>query len=315
MATTALDATYAELEPAAQRVYRTLGTLPAPVTDPDLVAAVCDLSLPTCGWLLEILAEERLLDPAPEGRLAARYRMNTVLRGHAQSKAAAEPDAAGQHEAALRRLCDWTLEQLRHAQRLLVPAPSGRLAPRALPDTDAKGPFPDGELALAWLDDQAENLLPVLDACRDTGWDELTYQLVDAWWPFFQRPHLYELWLPAHGLGVAAARRAGNEPAVRQLLASWAIGLSHSGRPADAIPVYEDLLHAARAAGDVRDQGQALLGHARTRAGDDPEDIADAHQQRGEEPVALDCSRSAATAFASIRPADAARLRTRAARQ
>ncbi|MEU5136899.1 hypothetical protein [Streptomyces californicus] len=228
MATTiALDTTYAELEPGAQHVYRTLGSLPAPVADPDLVAAVCDLSLPTSGWLLEILAEERLLDPAPDGSLAARYRMNTILREHARSKAAAEPDAADQREAALRRLCDWTLKQLRHAQRLLTPAQSSLLNPRTLPDADSESPFPDEDLALAWLDDQAENLLPVLGACGDAGWDELTYQLVDAWWPFFQRRHLYELWLPAHELGVAAARRAGNEPVARQLIASWAIGISH----------------------------------------------------------------------------------------
>ncbi|WP_274036443.1 hypothetical protein [Streptomyces sp. MMBL 11-1] len=254
--TTALDASYAELEAEAQRLYRTLGALPAPTVDADLAAAVCELPVATAGWLLEILAEERLLDPGPGDGSAARYRMNAALRDHAWSKAKAEPDAAEQREAALRRLCMWTLDLLRHAQKLLTPAQATLLTPRQLPDS----PFTDGDMALAWLDDQEENLLPVVAAAAAERWDELTYQLVDAWWPYFLLRHPFDLWLPAHELGVAAARRAGNAPVLRQLLASWAIGISASGHPADAIPLHEELLHAARGAGDVRDEGQALLG-------------------------------------------------------
>ncbi|MFI1530786.1 hypothetical protein [Streptomyces griseus] len=254
--TAALDASYAELEDDAKRLYRTLGTLPAPVVDPDLAAAICDLPVPTAGWLLEILAEEELIGSATEGNLAARYQMSEALREHARSKAIAEHDADDQRERALRRLCDWTLVQLRHTQRLLTPAQATLLNSLPLPDS----PFPDGDVALAWVDDQAENLLPVVEAAAAAGWDELTYQLVDAWWPYFLLRQHYERWLAAHELGVAAARRAGNEPVVRQLLASWAIGISRSGKPAEAIPLYEEVLHAARAAGDARDKGQALLG-------------------------------------------------------
>ncbi|MFH9561220.1 tetratricopeptide repeat protein [Streptomyces globisporus] len=254
--TAALDASYSELEDDAKRLYRTLGTLPAPVVDPDLAAAVCDLPVPTAGWLLEILAEEELIGSATEGSLATQYRMSEALREHARSKAIAEHDADDQRERALRRLCDWTLDQLRHAQRLLTPAQATLLNSQPLPHS----PFPDRDSALAWVDDQAENLLPVVTAAAATGWDELTYQLVDAWWPYFLLRQHYERWLAAHELGVAAARRAGNEPVVRQLLASWAIGISRSGKPAEAIPLYEEVLDAARAAGDARDEGQALLG-------------------------------------------------------
>lgn len=253
--TDALNVAYADLEPDAQRLYRTLGFLPARTLDADLAAAVCEMPLAVADWLLQVLADERLLDFVPGDSPEPRYRMNDAVRDHAYAKAL-DADTEQEREAALRRLCDWMLTRARHAQRLVTSAQATLLNPG--PATG--GPFEDKKAALAWLDGQEEDLLPVLKAAESAGWDDLIVGMVDAWWPYFLHRHPYKLWIDAHVIGVAAARRAENAPALRQMLASGAIGLSARGHITRAVQWYEEVLEGARTAGDTRDEGQALLG-------------------------------------------------------
>ncbi|MFJ9574595.1 hypothetical protein [Streptomyces bacillaris] len=250
--TDALNVAYADLEPDAQRVYRTLGFLPARTVDADLAAAVCEVPPAVADWLLQVLHDERLLD-VPGDSPEPRYRMNDAVRDHAK---ALDAGTEQEREAALRRLCDWMLTRARHAQRLVTSAQATLLNPG--PATG--GPFEDKAAALAWLDGQEEDLLPVLKAAESAGWDDLIVGVVDAWWPYFLHRHPYELWIDAHEFGVAAARRSGNAPALRQMLASGAIGLSAGGYITRAVQWYEEVLEGARTAGDTRDAGQALLG-------------------------------------------------------
>lgn len=121
-------------------------------------------------------------------------------------------------------------------------------------------PFDDDAGALAWLESYEGSLLDLLHSAETSGFDELVARLVDAFWPLFLRHHNYGVWLPAHEIGLAAARRAGNQALVRQMLLSGAIGLTAAGRQDDAIRWYTDALDDARAAGDLRDEGQAHLG-------------------------------------------------------
>ncbi|WP_079185679.1 tetratricopeptide repeat protein [Streptomyces sp. NBRC 110465] len=265
----ALTTSYDALQPEAQYLYRALGSLPVTTADADLAAAVCAMSPAEAGWFLEVLADERLLDPAPPGEAPhPRYRMGNAVRDHAHSTAL-EAGTAQEREGALRRLGDWLLDYARHAQRVLTPAQATLLNPApAGPAPD--GLFEDAAAALAWLDGQERNFLPVLKATESAGWDERVYELVDAWWPFFTFRHRYRLWAEAHEIGAAAARRAGNEAVLRQMLTSGAIGLSADGELAEAADWYEQVRRSARAAGDVRDEGQALLGMGacRLEAGD-----------------------------------------------
>lgn len=250
--TEALTASYADLEPDAQRLYRTLGFLPARTVDADLAAAVCEMPPAVADWLLQVLHDERLLD-VPGDSPEPRYRMNDAVRDHAK---ALDADTEQEREAALRRLCDWMLAGARHAQRLVTSAQATLLNPGPV----TAGLFEDKAAALAWLDGQEEDLLPVLQAAESAGWDDLIVGMVDAWWPYFLHRHPYELWIDAHVIGVAAARRTGDAAALRQMLASGAIGLSACGHITRAVQWYEEVLEAARAAGDTRDEGQALLG-------------------------------------------------------
>ncbi|MDX3024956.1 tetratricopeptide repeat protein [Streptomyces acidiscabies] len=255
----ALDDAYQGLTDTARLVYRTLALLPTGDTDAALTAAVCSLSVDEAAWELEVLDEEQLLEALPEAGGRVRYRLVPAARDHARRlalTAGTDEDHARMTEAA----CTSVLETATHAQVLLTPAQ----ATLRLSQTDGppagSAPFDDEAGALAWLESHETSLLDLLHAAEAIGRDDLVWQLVDAFWPLFLRRHPYELWEAAHVIGLASARAAKHPAAVRQMLASGAIGLNAAGRVDDALVWYGQALAAAREAGDVRDEGQALLG-------------------------------------------------------
>ncbi|WP_405775764.1 tetratricopeptide repeat protein [Streptomyces sp. NBC_01538] len=259
MINTALDETYQELEEETRQIYRRLGLLPVHEVDPDMTAAVCELSWERAEWGLEVLAEEQLLEPLEEQGAGARYRLIPAARDHARSMAV-QHDSEHDRVLVLRRLCEWILAISTQAQFRLTPAQATlRRSTMATPPA-VEPPFDDHSGALAWLESYEGSLLEVLRAAEAARWDELTWQLVDSFWPLFLRRHPYELWSAAHEIGLAAARRAHNDAAVRQMLSSGAIGLSAAGRLDEAIGWYAQALEAAQDHGDPRDEGQALLG-------------------------------------------------------
>lgn len=252
----ALNASYAMLSADARLLYRRLGTLPVRTFDPYVAAAACDRRLPWARRHLDELRDAHLAEElGPET-----VRFHDLVRAHARSRADGD-DPAGVREEAERRLCDWYLHTATTAQARITAAqytlPRTYAHPPALP-----APF-DGDAetdALDWLDERREDLMTVLGCAADRGWHGTAWQLVDACWPLFLRRRHYDLWIHAHRIGLASARRDGNGEAVRQMLNSGAIGLSAAGQVAEAVDWYTQSLDAARDAGDVRDAGQALLG-------------------------------------------------------
>lgn len=258
--TTALTATYTSLDADAQRLYRYLGLLPTEDIDPDLAAAAGALPWATADWLLEVLADEQLLEPlAADAARPVRYRMATAAREHACALAA-EHDPEHERTGVRRRLCEWMLLIATHAQFRLTPAQATLRRASEGPPPPARLPFTDDAGALDWLDSHQHNLLGLLRAAETAAWYDTAWTLVDAFWPLFQFRHPYTLWADAHEIGLAAARSAGNPAAQRQMLASGAIGLAAAGRSHDAIDWYTGMLDAARDCADVRDEGQAHLG-------------------------------------------------------
>ncbi|MFI1408921.1 hypothetical protein ACH4Y0_03135 [Streptomyces sp. NPDC020707] len=267
---TALNEAYRALEEEHQRIYRWLSLLPVDYFDSGMIAAVCDLPEEHAEWGLESLTEAQLLEqhpayvPAPveateEQEALIRYRMGGVARDHARSLVV-EHDGEEDRVLVLRRLCEWILAIATQAQFRLTAAQATLRRSLMVPLPAVESPFDDDAGALSWLESYESSLLGVLKAAEHARWDDLAWQLVDAFWPLFLRRHPYELWIQAHEIALAAARRLHNEPAVRQMLASGAIGLSAAGRRDEAIDWYAQALEAARAHNDVRDEGQALLG-------------------------------------------------------
>ncbi|MEU6290285.1 tetratricopeptide repeat protein [Streptomyces sp. NPDC046988] len=254
-----LTETYDSLGATAQFVYRSLALLPVGAVDPDMVSAACRLQRNDAERLLDVLADEQLLTrgtsyvgPRP------RYRMATAVHEHALALAE-RIDGADERQRLVGRLCEWMLAIATQAQRLLTPAQAtlrNQLPARA----DAPPVFHDSRGAMTWLEEHEADLPAVLEAAAAGGADEVVWMLVDAFWALFLRRHPYALWIQAHEVAAAAARRTGNGAAVRQMLLSGAIGLSSAGRLEEALTRYGEARQAAQADGDVRDEGQALLG-------------------------------------------------------
>lgn len=260
MAVTAgMTESYNSLSSTAQSVYRMLGWLPVTAVDAEMIAAACPLQWAEADRALDALADAHLLEPrdAPEHQ-QTRYHVGAAVREHAGALAT-QHDGAPRRDDVVRRLCTWMLALATQAQQRLTPAQS-TLRRALAPPADAPGAFADDGEAMAWLQAQEHDLRSVLQAAEAAGLDEEGWQLVDAFWPLFLRRHPYALWIAAHEIGLAAARRVGNRAAVRQMLLSGAIGLASAGRLADAVEWYTEALHAAQADRDVRDEGQALLG-------------------------------------------------------
>lgn len=246
----ALDESYQELPAPAARLYRLLGRLPTPELDRRIAAAAGASTLDEADELLDALVEAHLLEDTG----CDRYRFHDLIRLHAQQRA-----TVPESDEALRRVGDWYLATVTEAEKLITPAQfTLERDDAAWPDLEP--PFTDEPGALAWLDRHRVNLMAVLRSADGRHWDTLVWQLVDAMWPLFLRLRYYDLWIEAHERGLAAARRARHAEAERQMLNSGAIGLSAARRTDEAIAWYAASRDAARAAGDRRDEGQALLG-------------------------------------------------------
>ncbi|MER8119039.1 tetratricopeptide repeat protein [Streptomyces sp. NPDC094031] len=264
----ALDEAYSALAQETQHLYRHLGLLPVHDVSPDMAAAITGLPWRRAEAGLDALGDEHLLEPTATHHDGVHYRLVSAARGHA-SELALRHDPADERLLVQRRLCDWLLSTAIQAQQRLTPAQATLQTALGNATPACPAPFNDDAGALAWLETYESALLDILRVAEAAGWYELVWRTVDAFWPYFLRHHPYELWVAAHEIGLAAARRAGNDAAVRQMLASGAIGLSAAGRRDDAITWYTHALEAARAVGAIRDEGQALhgLGTCHAQAG------------------------------------------------
>ncbi|WP_158702577.1 tetratricopeptide repeat protein [Kitasatospora sp. MMS16-BH015] len=260
----ALDASYRCLGPEAARLYRLLGQLPVAVFGAAVAAAAygseAALRPGQEELLLEALAEVNLVEELGPDR----YRFHDLVRLHAR-----ELNAEGE-DAAVRRVAEWYLSAATAAEALITPThrrlARDYLAVRPLPPV----PFAaDRAAALAWLEQQQDELAAVLRSAAERGWDGLTWQLADAMWPLYHRLRPYPLWIEGTALGLAAARRTGDPAAVGRMLTDGGGGLRNGGRPEEAVPLFAEALELARRDGTRLEEAQALhgLGQAHNLAG------------------------------------------------
>ncbi|MFE7120720.1 NB-ARC domain-containing protein [Streptomyces sp. NPDC057654] len=200
----ALGPAYRELEPAAARLYRLLGRLPARTFDDGTAAVAADLAPADAGPLLDDLVTAGLLDVTPEGR----YRQHDLVRLHARERAAEEePQAALRaltervvtHYLALTAFADRAIR----ADRLRIADLDGFLS--GAPDPFAEPDGAPGPPPLAWLEAERANILAVLRDAARHGLHTPVWQLAEAFTVLFlHRRHLAD-WKESLEIGAASA--------------------------------------------------------------------------------------------------------------
>ena len=253
-----LDASCRTLAEETARLYRLLGLLPLPDLTAATTGAAAGIGADEADRLLDALAEVHLLQDLGNGR----YGFHDLVRLHARTWAL-EADPPGLAQDALRRVLEWYLATATKAEALISPshrtlARDYRQQPASVPD------FADESEALTWLDAERGHLMAVLRAGAAADAHGTVWQLADAMWPLFLRLRPHGLWIEAHEIGLASARRAGDRNGELRMLTSGGHGLRNAGRPAEAEGWFTDALALARDIDDVRAQADAHQGLGQT---------------------------------------------------
>lgn len=252
--TQALDQALSALNGDDARLYLLAGLLPPQVPlEPQLAAALTGFPLGKAAAGLERLADAHLLYP----RAHDTYQMHDLVRDHAARRAQQQ---IRQPDRVLRRAFDYHLGHVAAAERLLCPTRPPQQRDHSWPEHLPAPQFAGERAALGWLHDRSPGLMALLREAQAQGWNDAGWQLIDGLWPLWHRLHDLESWVAAHRIGLELARASGRPAAVRRILTSGAAGLTAAAHYAEAGQWYAQARGLAAEAGDLRDEGQALLG-------------------------------------------------------
>jgi len=152
----AFELSYCGLDDAAARLFRLLRVRPGPTFSAELAAEMADMPVPEIEELLDRLILDQLVEPVG---MPGRYGMHRLI----WLFAAELLSQSDEERRAMRAMNIW------YAQKTLQVIAG--LHRQTLPDDLC--PFTPPE-ALAWLDDEEENLFRLLVQCVVTGNDTLT---------------------------------------------------------------------------------------------------------------------------------------------
>jgi transcriptional regulator with XRE-family HTH domain len=150
----AIERSFAQLEPAAQRLFRRLALIDGRTFGADLAGALLQDRRGRAEELLDELTDLHLVQPAAEDR----YALPDLHRLYALAQLATHESPAAR-DALRSGLDEWLLSTAARAARQLLPRI--RMAASAGPDTRSEwGPSAD---ARSWLTDEAENWSAALE--------------------------------------------------------------------------------------------------------------------------------------------------------
>ena len=270
----AFELSYRSLDNDAARLFRLLRVRPGPTFSTELAVEMAGKPVPEVEELLDRLILDQLLEPLGTPGRYGMHRLIWLFAAELLSQ-------SDEERRAMRAMNIW------YAQKTMQVIAG--LHRQTLPDDLC--PFTPAE-ALAWLDDEEQNLFRLLVQCVVTGNDTLT---AAAAHPIVVITRERGLWAErdwALDRGLAAARRvgdrttqamllyergeglAGHRSAWTEALACWTEALALID-PADNLPLAvslrDRLAHAYRALGRHEDAGREMTAVAETIAADDSE--------------------------------------------
>lgn len=259
------DLSYRELSSAAAGMYRRMALHPGAEFGSEVAAAAAGTSVEVARDVLDVLIDTNMLIEVDEDR----FRMHDLLRLHARGCAERE-DAAPVRQYVVRAMVEWYLDRAVSAD-LVATALRFHLGEHYLtPRPQLFGAQGD---ALDWLEEQLPNLMSVLRAAAESGWEDLAWKLSDAMWGLFLYRGFHPEWIESCEIGAGAASRLGSPVAESRMLVHLAAAHLRLGDPVQALCAAEPAWERARAAGDWRAQATALeclgrIAHAEGRLQD-----------------------------------------------
>ncbi|MGQ0840088.1 BTAD domain-containing putative transcriptional regulator [Actinokineospora sp.] len=240
-----LASAYHPLAAQPATLFRRLGLHPGPTFSTHLGAAVCGVDRSVGGHALDELSIAHLVTAVG----ADRYRFHDLTRVFARQCATPdEPADVGE------RLFDWYLLIAHRANQLVNPARDVVTPTIRFPD--AIVPFEDDQhAALAFLDAERDNFLPVVQHARETGrlahaW-ELTYLLTS----FYEATGHWHERIDLCRQGAAAAADLGDPRAESEMLRALGVAFFMTRRLQDALDTNTRALAVVRRAGDLAGEG------------------------------------------------------------
>lgn len=247
----AFASAYRALSTPAAHLFRRLSLLPGDTVHERLAAAVVGQRPVAVRAALDELASAHLLTETSRDR----YRYHDLIRLFARERAADDEDADTREEA-VGRAVDWYLAVAAAANRLVDPGRDRVTATVKRPP--AKLPFPaERAAALAFLDEERDNLVPVVRYAAEHGPDTAAWQLTYLLTGFYDsRGHWQDRVVMCHW-GLAAAG-AGEDPSVEGLMRS-ALGVAciMTRQFDEALAHLDHALALMRRGGDRRGEGHA----------------------------------------------------------
>ena len=195
------------------RLFRWLGLPAASELSLSAIAALAGRPSAEVAAVLEALTDTHLLESlAPD-----RFRLHDLLRSYA-AEMAARVDGAEERSDALRRFLGWYGEQAVIASAVLAPA---RKFPAVVAVQGVAAAFVTRSAdAFDWFKREAVNLVASVEQAADLGFDLIAVQIATAMWTYFLRTPCTSDWLGVNRVGLASARKLGDDDVLSTLLTS-----------------------------------------------------------------------------------------------
>jgi DNA-binding SARP family transcriptional activator len=201
------------------RAFRLLGLFPGRDFPAHAAAALFDEPLPRAEDLLETLVDANLLESAGPGR----YRFHDLLRVYAGERVAAE-ETEGDRTAAVRRMAGWYVYACKEAlDHLDVSRPEKSIDAVAHPEPALR--LTGLKAALAWYEAERSNLVDVARLAGAEGPAAVAWLIPSFAYGYYYQRGLWADWATAAGVGLGAARAAGDGQATAEMLS--ALGFVH----------------------------------------------------------------------------------------
>jgi len=244
---TVLTSAYRPLAAEQARLFRRVGIAPGPTFSAPLAAAVCDLRPADADAALATLAGANLVNPVGAGRFRFHDLIGEFAVGRLHAEEADPSEVVG-------RLLDWYTAVAHEANALVNPD-------RDVVEPVLRHPAPampfaaQAQSALAFLEAERDNLLPVVRLARSAGEHTTAWQLTYLLTSFYEATGHWHDRVNLCLEGSRAAAELGEAAAEAEMLRALGVAYFMTRQLPEAIEAGNRALAIVHAAGDLAGEG------------------------------------------------------------